>query len=122
MEPKIRDVVNNLLSGTRDGVFSWETTERQEEFRLRLQKGFVSVDKWEAPDPSNPYNGEEMAEIVFYNIKGEKVDRLGCSWTAEKADYDLLVKLQEAAKRNALKIDEVLDSLFEEISDKSITF
>lgn len=122
MEPKIRDAVNNLLTGTRDGVFSWEATERPDEFRLRLQKGLVSVDKWEATDQFDPFDTEEMAEIVFYNIKGEKVDRLGCSWAAEKTDYDLLVKLQDAAKRNALKIDEVLDSLLEEISDRSFTF
>ena len=121
MEKKLKDAIDDLLQGTSEEIFHWEPTERKTEFRLRLKNGIVTVDCWDAND--DPFDDpSHYSDITFYKDDGEVIERFVYSQKTEASDYQFLQILNDAARRNSLKIDEKLELLFKEIHDKSALF
>ena len=116
MDEKINKMIDALLIGTRNKEFQWEVTPRASEFRLTLEAGSVTVDSWTAQDEDT---GEEidLADIVFNNVKGERIDRYWAQGGGGSAAlYERLVGLHEAVRRNAMRLDEALNDIFGEVS------
>lgn len=93
----------------------WSKTSRDDEFKLDLGKGAITVDRWEHPETT-----EQLVDIAVINERGDRVDSIYFS-AAEKEEYKYLVELHSLAKRAYFKVDETFKTIFKELdSDKTI--
>ncbi len=119
MDPKIAKVINTLIQGTEQKKLSWEKAqERRAEFRLKLQHGWIAVDKWDWNDPETEASGRSV-DITFANPQGEPIDSYAFSDGEAPEDFAYVMRLHDAARRNALKVDEALSSLLGELENKT---
>jgi hypothetical protein len=117
MEAKISKLIDQLIKGTQDNTFTWEETGKKTAFRLKMVAGAVEVERWNGSD-ENTGVMHDMVDITFLKPLGEKVDKYAFSDIDEPSDHAYLSKLHDAARRNALRVDEVLAGLFGEIERK----
>jgi hypothetical protein len=117
MDPKVKEIIGKLLKATEEKTINWMPTARKSEFRLPMEKGSITVDNYVVMDEFGQ-GDEVVGDIVFLNAKGETVERFGHSADAEPDDYKYLHRLHNAARRNALKIEEQLSVIFQEIDEK----
>lgn len=114
MDAKIAKLIDQLIQGTQDKTFTWEATEKKSAYRLKMDKGAVQVERWTGTDQQSEVD-HDMIDITFLKPIGEKVDTYRFSDIDEPSDHAQLRILHEAARRNALKVDEALAGLFGEI-------
>lgn len=108
----IENLIKALIQKTNDKKAIWGKTARPNEFKLHFDKGAVTTDSWNS-------EGEEAVDFGIYNGFGDRID----NFYAIKGDpeYDLLIQIHNAAKREFFKVDETISSLFNEVkSDKSV--
>lgn len=105
----MRDLIRALIDKTESKKAIWGKTSRPNEFKLSLEKGAVTTDSW------SDDRGEESVDFGIYNIYGDRID----NFYAEKRDpdFELLMELHNAAKREFYKVDETISNLFGEIND-----
>lgn len=115
MDQHLKNVILNLLEGTKRRNLKWHAGDRTTEYRLCLEHGIINVDVWGDADPFAGGAPEELADITFFNKDGDVVDRYCFSKKEERDSYNELVALHEAARRNHLKVEETLAGLFSEI-------
>lgn len=107
------DLVKALVNKTKNKKAIWGKTSRPNEFKLYLEKGAITTDYW------NDEREGESVGFAIYNAFGDRID----NYYAEKGEpeFDLLMELHNAAKREFYKVDETISNLFNEINDdKSI--
>lgn len=117
MEDRINKVIDSLVQGTENKKLNWQGTARETEFIINLKQGSITVDSWANYDPENDVN-YEMADISFLNTNGERVETVSFSRHEENEEYRKIYNLHNIARRNSLRIDETIDSMLEEISNK----
>jgi hypothetical protein len=108
-----------LLRQTEAGAIEWRTTDDEEAFLYSGSKGSVLSRRYLDRQEDSWYY-----TLSVLNSRGTEVDKLEEDWTRDAANKPLhqehntmLEALWNAARRSALKIDEVLDELMEEIKD-----
>jgi hypothetical protein len=119
MDTNLKKIISNLIEGTKLRSLRWEPSERDNEFRLTLEHGIIQLDVWDGGDPWSGDPPEEMADIVFFNSEGIKVDRYFFSKKKDLDSYSELVALHDAARRSYLRVEETLSGLFAEIEKKA---
>lgn len=110
-----KTLVEKLKEKTVKQEAIWSKTSRDEEFKLDLEKGAITVDRW-----LNEETGEQLVDIAVINDRGDRIDSIYFS-QADKDDYKYLIELHTMAKRAYYKVDETFKSIFKELdSDKTI--
>lgn len=108
-------LVDKLKEKTTKKEAIWSKTSREEEFKLDLGKGAITIDRWVDEE-----TGEQLVDIAVINDRGDRVDSIYFN-SLEKEDYKYIVDLHVLAKRAYYKVDETFKSIFKELdSDKTI--
>jgi len=106
-----KTLVDKLKEKTTKKEAIWSKTSRDNEFKLDLGKGAITVDMWQNEDTS-----EQMVDIAVINERGDRVDSIYFSYD-EKEDYKCLVDLHALAKRAYYKVDETFKTIFKELDN-----
>lgn len=103
------DLIKALIEKTNNQKAIWGRTSRPNEFKLYLEKGAITTALW------NDEREDESVSFAVYNSFGDRIE----NYYAEKGqpDFGLLMDLYNAAKREFYKVDETINSLFNEIND-----
>jgi hypothetical protein len=108
-------LIAKLVTKTHKKQVVWTKTSRDEEFKLNLEKGAITVDNW-YDDEANVWR----VDIAIYNDRGDRIDRIAYM-EAEKNDYEALMVLHSAAKSAYFKVEDTFKDIFKELdSDKTI--
>ena len=93
----------------------WSRTSLYSEFKLDLEKGAITVNKW--------YDEEERQSYVSISILnnfGDRIDSFAVT-SNEKEDYKNLDELYTLVKRAYYKVEETIHNIFNELnSSKTI--
>ena len=91
----------------------WSKTSRDNEFKLDLGKGAITVDSY-----SEDYN--RFIDMTILNDRGDTIDRIFFT-SNEEEEYHFLSDLHTLARRAYYKIDETIKEIFKELdSNKTI--
>ena len=109
---RVERLARKLLEQTRAGKLSWSDTDTEDQFLYSGSVSGVLIDKY-----SSRY------ELALLNARGTLVERIvanapevdGGVSAAEAALFDLFEDLYEAARREALNVDKIIDSLINDI-------
>lgn len=117
MDDRISEIVSALTRGTKEGKLEWQKTEREKEYMVKLDHGIITVDNWSGYDEEtgDSYN---LVDVGFLSKNGEVIDRVSFNQDSSRNDYQELINLHEAARRNNLKVDKTLDEILGEIQRK----
>lgn len=108
-------LIEKLKDKTAKQETVWSKTSREDEYKLDLGKGAITVDRW-----THPETGEELVDMVILNERGDIIDNIVFSSEA-KDEYKYLGELHSIVKRAYHKVDETFKSIFKELdSDKTI--
>ena len=108
-------LIEKLKEKTAKKEAIWSKTSRDNEFKLDLGKGAITIDMWQ-----NDETGQPMVDITVINEYGDRIDSIYFS-SNEKEDYKYLHELHSLAKRAYYKVDETFKIIFKELdSDKTI--
>jgi hypothetical protein len=105
---KMKDLIMALIDKTISQKAIWGKTSRPNEFKLSLENGAVTTDRWSQ-------DGDEIVDCCIYNVYGDKIDNFVAK--SEEPDFDLLRELHDAAKREFYKVDETINNMFNELND-----
>lgn len=123
---RLAKIAELLLKQTRSGVAAWKPTDDEGAFYYMGSKSSLFISNSEDQD------GDDNVRLRILNDDGIEVGELRSAWVSRDPDpWDasqrnygpgkfngLLEDLFEAARRSALRIDEVLDSLYQDLSDE----
>lgn len=109
--PKLVQLLDALLKATQEGRVHWEVTASKEAFRASLGDGMVRIGIIDHPLrrfnlPKEAARPEEF-EAVLLDVSGREVDSV--RQVPERPD--LLSELYNLARRDALKVDDLIDHL-----------
>lgn len=131
VDERLVEIAQRFLRQTRDGKARWSTTDNESDFLYSGSQSSVLLSSNVDSD------GDRWVYMKILNPRGTEVGTLKSSWSAQgygavsgsddpwasssgsrykPGEHNkLLEDLYEAARRSALNIDEVLDSLFHEL-------
>lgn len=110
IEQELKYLIQKLIEKTASKNAIWTRTSRDNEFKLELQNGAVTVDSW--------FNNISSADFAIINQNGDIIQRVVLN--DDDADYQLLIELHELAKRAYFKVDDTIRSIFIELEQKKI--
>jgi len=99
----IKKLITALLQKTNAKEAIWGKTSRDNEFKLIFENGAVTTDQWDT-----------SIDFAIYNKLGDRIDAYYYNSGGE--DFDLLMQLHSAAKRNFYKVEDTVNGLFEELN------
>jgi hypothetical protein len=105
------DLFNKLFDKTLTGEIDWEPTIEDSRYLASFPPYSLSVLYYQE-------QGGDWAEVVrfaLYNEKGERIDDFSISDSQNKLDFDRAYELYAAARRRALKIDEAISVISEQL-------
>jgi hypothetical protein len=104
-ESRLITLGNRLAAATTAGAAQWEVREL-DVYSWTAAEGALSV-------ASRDRDAEPPYELVVYNPDGEKIDELASELVDDEpaAWNDTLAELYRAARRSALRADDIIDAL-----------
>ncbi len=105
-----KQLIAKLLDKTQKKEVIWQKTSRQDEYKLELASGALTIDKW---SPDNKYN--MSIDIAIYNDRGDRIDRIAASEDEEHEDFKLLDEFHTEVRRAYYKVDETFKGIFDEL-------
>lgn len=115
MEPKIKSLIDNLLSKTKKRETKWDRIGKSDQFILFLDTAKISIDKL----LTNRGNLVYKFSIInadgdnILNINGVKDENR--PFNIDDSNYELLKEFHEEIKKAYFKVDETLDGLLGEV-------
>ncbi|NVM61745.1 hypothetical protein FHW88_000021 [Mucilaginibacter sp. SG538B] len=114
MTDEFKLLIEKLIKKTSAKQAIWSKTSRDNEYKLELQKGAITVDNWDNG------NGVDLVDITILNEYGDTVDRVYFDGSDED-DYTLLIELHTLAKRAFYKVEETIKGIVSELdSEKTV--
>lgn len=112
MANSYQDLARRLAMRTTQGRVKWQRTAREDEFIVYFESYALSVRL------TAPVHDPDYCTFAIRNITGEEVDR----FIVEEGDelWPLARNLWAGARRKALRIDEALAGILEELDTKEI--
>jgi ankyrin repeat protein len=110
IKQRLADLTKGLAAATTARAAQWQL-EDQDVFRWTAAEGGVTVG-------SRDHDGEPPYELVVYNPGRERVDELTSALLADDQPApwnDALAELYRAARRSALRADDIIDALIESL-------
>ncbi len=108
---KTKSLIEKLLEKTKANEVNWTQGSGNYSFQLILNSGSMSLDSFYDSD-----SDQQIISMGLYNDNGESIESI---WFREKEDKDnfrFLESFYHEVKRKYLKVDETIDSFFEEIN------
>ncbi|WP_449438808.1 hypothetical protein [Pedobacter steynii] len=110
-----KTLIEKLTEKTSRKEIIWTKTSRDDEFKLALEKGAITIDRWNSDELN-----EQLVDMTVLNEDGDRIDYISFSYS-EKDDFKSLADLHSLAKRAYYKVDETFKSIFKELdSNKTI--
>lgn len=107
-------LVDKLIKKTTKKEAIWYKTSRDNQFKLDLGKGAITVDRWE-----NEMMDGEMVDIAVINEYGDIVDSI--CFSSFQEEYKYLVDFHSLVLQTTYKVEETFKTIFQELdSDKVI--
>lgn len=107
MNPKLRDFIQNLCTGTQHGILEWAATPEPGVYRLMLEKGLVRIYR-----PTHKQFGDKLFGCTVLNGEGAVLHDVQ---VAPTDDSDLPRLYQEVERRLQ---ESALDDLLAEVRSK----
>jgi hypothetical protein len=112
----IKDIIDKLKVRTENNQAIWNKSSGENGFKLSLQTGLITIDKWLDNQEQTWY-----IDFAISNDKGDIIEQIQASKAGEKNDFDYLDAFYTIIRRKYLKVDETLKSLLDELnSTKSL--
>ncbi|MGI4021988.1 MAG: hypothetical protein ACRYFA_10815 [Janthinobacterium lividum] len=112
MTENFTSLIEKLKNKTVSKQAIWSKTSRDNEFKLELQKGAITIDSWED-------NNVDFVDLNIMNENGEIIDR-AYFHSSDRVDYKTLLDLHSSAKRAYFKVDETIKNIFDELDSKNV--
>lgn len=112
---KLTKIVKSLITNTKDKKIDWQEStigENAVEYAVK-DATIVISNAYNSYDPSEE---SRYIELAIYNNNGNQIDQFTGGCHGSGADSSDLQNLYETARRQALKVEEVLDSIVADIS------
>lgn len=109
-------LIEKLKKKTIDGQAKWTKTSADNEFKLELSKGAITIDNW----PSTNF-GYMFVDIVVINDNGDVIERAAFTDEEDLEDYNKVLDLHKEVSKSYYKVDETIKTIFDELdSDKIV--
>ena len=109
-------LIEKLKHTTASKQITWSKTSRDNEFKLALAKGAITIDSW------NDDESSDNIDFVILNTDGDQIERLVFSdIPKEKVYYKSLLELHTLVRRSFYKVDETIQLLLNEVENKIST-
>ena len=111
----MEQLVAKLIEKTENKMAVWDTTSRDNEFILNLEKSSITTDSWIMDNSKNcvDLNVRNDKGLIIYSIIYNDIDNI--------VEYDYLMNLHSLAKSSFYNIDDTVNDIFNELnSDKII--
>ena len=105
---KFSTLLRKLLSKTREKDINWHETADENAFRIALGDGLIRVEYYTDAD------GDTFYAAYLQNRKGRTLDQLGPLYQGSPTK-ELLFELYEVARISALGVDDLLESMAEDV-------
>lgn len=105
-----KTLIEKLLNKTRKREVIWQKTTREDEYKLDLDSGALTIDKW---SPDNKFN--MSIDVAIYNDRGDRIDRIEVHAEDNPDDYKILDEFHSEVRRTYYKVDETFKGIFEEL-------
>ena len=110
----IKTLIEKLKNKTIAKQTIWSKTSRENEFKLELSKGSITIDNWEDEVGM-------LIDFVIRNESGDVIERIAFNSNDEYIDYKFILELYTLVKREYYKVEETIKTIFDELdSDKKI--
>lgn len=109
MEDRIIDLIALLKDKTSKDNVKWEKTgSTTNQYRTVLGKGAISIDKWVPPGTS------EKIDFLIFNSEGSLIKNY--MYETSEPEGKILENLHSLIVNKSLKVDDTLDSIFDELA------
>jgi len=105
-------LIDKLKEKTTQKEAIWYKTSRDNEFKLDLGRGAITVDRWET-------EWGKYVDMSVFNEDGDMVDNVVFQ-DVEINDYKYLIELHSLANRAYYKVDETFNAIFKELDSNKI--
>lgn len=109
------ELIKRLQEKTKSKEVIWQKTSRDDEYKLDLDKGAITIDKW---NPEQKYY--LSVDLVMYNDKGDKIDRILANDDGSIEDFKILEQFHTEVRRAYYKVDETIKGIFAEINKDGV--
>ena len=118
MDPTYRRLVLDIKDKSERGLIAWTPSSYADTYQANLGKGVITImhDLDDHPDCPADYESP-IAVLSFLNERGEIFNSIRC-YTALDTDYPLLRDIYDATHSNYLKVDETLQSMFDDLNNR----
>jgi len=107
-------LIDKLSSKTQEKKVIWQRSSSQDEFKLELEKGAITIGKYEGD-----FNNAPEVFINIYNDRGDRIDVISINGSDKHFEY--INEFYSSIRRSYYKVDETIDSIFNELeSDKTL--
>ena len=119
MDSKTKDIIEHLLSLTKDGKIEWQYANSENAFKIELNSATLVI----SYISSDFLSGEDdIYSLDMYNGTGKPIGLAALSRSDNQDDYQLLIRLFFAARESTDKKESTLDKILEELNLKDLPF
>ncbi|HEV2221628.1 MAG TPA: hypothetical protein VGR84_01360 [Candidatus Acidoferrales bacterium] len=109
---KEKQLVDLLLARTRAGTTSWEPTAEEDEFVTSVGGNSIWI---RTVEPRNASDNEPDVVLNVRDGDGRQVFSLYNGEGIADLDFQTMRALHEAARRSALKIDQIMEAILKDL-------
>ena len=119
MENKTLSLIEKIQQKTEEGNAKWVSGSSETQYRLKLPSGTVLVDKFrDVAGPGPEPSVHEGFSIDILDNKGDEVKSISRREDGKRDEYEVLKRLWDMADRSYKNLDEVLDSMIEDVESE----
>lgn len=113
IDPKYKEIIDKLISRTRQKKISWEKTERDAEFKTVLGSSTVTTDHWLLE------TGNMCVDLALWNRNEDIAGRIAYENNdKEGEDYKSLMELYNLVKDSYYLVDETFDEILSKLNSE----
>lgn len=121
MDTTFNNLIHNIKEKSGKGLIAWSPSSFDNVYQADLGKGaimimFVDEDKLPPVNLRIP-GSSPIASLSFVNERGEVFNSINCYSTLDEC-YDDLKEIYESAHNSYMKIDETLQSMFDDLNSR----
>ena len=111
---KTRELISFLSQKTENNEIQWEKSSGTDSYQLILKKGSIAVDNY-----YNENYSQNFMDFTMFNDMGEPIEQTSAGYSDDNYSYNYLKEFHSIIKRKYLKVDETIESFFQELGKKS---
>lgn len=121
MDTTFNNLIHSIKEKSGKGLIAWFPSSFDNVYQADLGKGaimimFVDEDKLPSVNLRIP-GSSPIASLSFVNERGEVFNSINCYSTLDEC-YDDLKEIYESAHNSYMKIDETLQSMFDDLNSR----